>query len=517
MAANPQSLYPDARKPIGIWLRVSTEDQVRGESLEVHEHRARSYAESKGWEVREVYRLEAVSGKRVSDHKEAKRMIVDVESGHIEALIFSKLARLSRNNRELLEFADLFKRANADLVSLAESIDTSSPAGRMFYNMLASMANWEREEIAARVAASVPIRAKMGKLLGGQAPYGYQRVDQKLIVDPVEAPIRVLMYNLFKEYRRKKVVARMLNELGHRTRNGSKFSDTTVDRLLRDPTAKGLKRVNYTKQRGDGKGAWELKPESDWVYQPVEAIVSEELWSEVVAVLDEKKVRGARQTKSVVHLFAGYTFCECGTKMSVLSGTKKYCCTNCKNKIPIDTLNGIFISELKGYVFNPAEIEAHKRDAIEKLASFMAQIEGNREAVKKADKEIDKLIALHGEKLLDQVGFKKRYEPLREQIIALDEELPKLQAKHDVLAIALTSEEEVMYQASQGLAERFETMEHKEQRGIVETIVNKITVGSDEVEITFLFEPNSMPSPHTPLGTDNKRATRYQGFMAATS
>jgi site-specific DNA recombinase len=109
-------------KSVGIWLRVSTEDQVRGESLEIHEARARSYADSKGWRVAEVYSLGAVSGKRVIDHPEARRMIADIQSGHVSALVFSKLARLSRNNRELLEFADIFQKANADLVSLAESI-----------------------------------------------------------------------------------------------------------------------------------------------------------------------------------------------------------------------------------------------------------------------------------------------------------------------------------------------------------------------------------------------------------
>ena len=120
-------------KSVGIWIRVSTEDQARGDSPEHHERRARAYAESKGWHVKEVYHLEAVSGKSVMNLPETQRMLKDIRSCDITGLIFSKLARLARNTRELLEFAEIFRENNADLVSLQEAIDTSTPAGRLFY------------------------------------------------------------------------------------------------------------------------------------------------------------------------------------------------------------------------------------------------------------------------------------------------------------------------------------------------------------------------------------------------
>lgn len=112
---------PEAPKSVGIWIRVPTEDQAHGDSPEHHERRTQMYAEVKGWKVREVYHLEAASGKSVMGHPETKRIMEQVRAGHITGLIFSKLARLARNTRELLDFADYFQEHDADLISLHRS------------------------------------------------------------------------------------------------------------------------------------------------------------------------------------------------------------------------------------------------------------------------------------------------------------------------------------------------------------------------------------------------------------
>ena len=84
-------LSSEENKSVGIWIRVSTEDQAHGESPEVHEKRARMYAEARNWKVREVYRLDAVSGKAVIQHPEAQRMLADIRSGHISSLDSARL------------------------------------------------------------------------------------------------------------------------------------------------------------------------------------------------------------------------------------------------------------------------------------------------------------------------------------------------------------------------------------------------------------------------------------------
>lgn len=506
MAKAARATAPD-QKPVGVWIRVSTEDQVKGESPEVHEKRARMYAEARGWKVRETYRLEAVSGKAVMQHPEAQRMLADIRSGHITGLVFSKLARLARNTKELLEFADEFRAANADMISLHEAIDTGSPAGRLFFTIVAAMAQWEREEIADRVAASVPIRAKMGKPIGGAAPFGYQWKDKKLAPDPKEAPVRKLMYELFAEHRRKKTVARLLNERGYRTRNGSKFSDTTVDRLLRDPTAKGTYRQNYTRT-DDRSRSWEFKPESEWVLTPVEPIIPEELWATCNGILDSQRASRKPVTRPNVHLFTGFAHCECGSKMYVWADSPKYVCPKCRNKIPIADLEFCYRDQLSEFLKSPDQIAAHveaANDAIREKENLLASAEAE---LKKIETDDDRLYQLY---LADKIGqdeFGRRHKPLADRRAQLEDELPRLQAQLDVMRISALSESAAISEATD-FATGWDQFKPEEKRQLVELITDRIVVGKEDVAINLLYLPGAVET--------GGKATRPHGFIAATS
>lgn len=476
-------------KSVGIWIRVSTEDQARGESPEHHEKRARYYAESKEWNVKEVYHLEAVSGKSVIGHPETQRMLQDIKTGHITGLIFSKLARLARNTRELLEFADLFREHNADLISLQESIDTSTPAGRLFYTMIAAMAQWEREEIASRVAASVPIRAKLGKPLGGQASFGYAWKDRKLVPDQKEAPVRKLVYELFLEHKRKKTVARLLNEMGHRTRNGSKFSDTTIDRLLQDPTAKGKQRLNYTKSLGDNK-KWVFKPEKDWVFQNVEPIVSEELWNQCNLILEEQSKKNQRPTRKAMHLFTSYAFCQCGQKMYIPSGSPKYTCYKCKNKIEANILEGIFHEQLKTFFFSSKEISGYLGNADKTIKDKEELLQSLTQEASKIQKEMDKTYKLYMDDQISTEGFGRQNKPLEERLKQVENQIPELQGEIDFLKIQYLSSDQILNEAKD-LYAGWPELTKEEKRKIIENITEKIIIGSDEVAINLNYLPSS--------------------------
>ncbi|MBX3024697.1 recombinase family protein [bacterium] len=486
---------------VGIWVRVSTEDQVRGESPEHHETRARYYAESKGWSVHAVYRLDGVSGKDVRSHAECQRMMDDVRHGKISALVFSKLARLARSTRDLLDFADFFREHDADLVSLEEAIDTSTPAGRLFYTMIAAMAQWEREEIASRVAASVPVRAKLGKSLGGAAPFGYQWQGHQLVPDPHEAPVRKLMCELFVEHRRVGTVARLLNDAGHRTRSGKLFGKTTVKRLLGDPTAKGVHRLNYTTARGESGVI--LKPESDWVLAEVEPVISEELWERCASLLTEREKTARRPARRPVQLFAGTTFCACGQKMYVPSNTPKYVCQKCRNKIPVDDLEAVFQEQLRNFVFSPDDIAAFLSSADEGIAERERELKVLDQDVADLRRRMGQVMRLFLDGQLSKDGFGREYGPLEERLKQLDDRIPEVQGELDFLKIQRLSSDEVLSEA-RDLYSRWPELERDEKRRIVEAITDRITIGEDEVHIDLAY----LPSPSEELATKARNLCR---------
>ena len=158
----------------------------------------------------------------------------------------------------------------------------------------------------------------------GPAGYGYRREDGKLVADEKEAPVRRLIFELFAKHQRKKKVAEILNGDGHRTRVDGMFTAQTITRLLTDETVKGI----------EGEA---------------EPLVSEELWQRCNSILETQKNAGGAK-RGVAHLFSGFVYCSCGQKMYVPSGSPKYVCSDCRNKIPKDDLELAFRSQLKSYV-----------------------------------------------------------------------------------------------------------------------------------------------------------------------
>lgn len=479
-------------KRVGVWVRVSTEHQVEGESPERHEQRARGYVTGKGWEVTEVYRLDAVSGKSVMGHPVTGRMLDDLRKGRIEALVFSKLARLARNTRELLEFADEFEKFGADLVSLEECIDTSSPAGRVFFTMIAAMAQWEREEISSRLTASVPVRAKMGRSTGGLPVFGYHWVDGNLVPHPDEAPVRKLMYELYAEHRRKLTVTRIMNERGYRTRGGGEWTYASVGRLLKDPTAKGMRLANFTRKEGDGRKR--LKDQSEWVSVPVEPIVPAELWDECNRILEEgRQAHGTfkRKGRKPKYLFSGFVFCgPCGNgvKMYPQTGTTKYRCYKCSNRIPMDDLEALFIEQLSDFLLDHEKIAAYLAQAGEAVVERKALLQTLSKERDQGEKKLEALVELFQGGALSRDEFKRQSAPVEERNEQIAQTLAALSAQVAALESEQVTSEEVTKDGAKLVGQWFE-LSHSKRRELVENLLSRVVIDRSEVDFELRYLP----------------------------
>lgn len=444
------------RIKVGIWIRVSTGKQAEGDSPEIHEKRARAYAESKDWDVVTIYHLEGISGKSVSAKEETQRMLQDIANGTVDCVIFSKLARFARNTKELLEFADIFQACNASMVSLQESIDTSSASGRFFYTILAAMGQWEREETVERILASNRTRRSLGKMVGGMASYGFDIVDAKLVINPKEAPIRKLMYELFLEYKRYKMVAEELNKRGYRTRKGKAFEGNGIRRLLVNTDAKGIHRSNYRGVETNDNPTG-LKPKEEWVFNPCPAIVSEDLWNSVNVIIDKKYEanKNTRPKNRKVNLFMGYLYCHNGHKMSVQSKSDKYSCTQCKIRIEKQDMEDVFVSRLKQFSTSKKDKYTYNRRTDELKYEKEQEIKTIKQKQIDVEKQMNQLLELHLKGKIHTDGFDLHYNPLFDQSKELKESLQEREAELNHIVYTKAHVKDVM-KHSENLIEKWE-------------------------------------------------------------
>ena len=132
------------------YIRVSTDRQAeQGVSLEAQEAKIRAMATVQGAELFEVIVDGGASAKNLN-RPGLQRLLALVDSGKVKAVIVAKLDRLTRSVKDLSSLLELFEKGGVALISVAESLDTASAAGRLVITIMAAVSQWEREAIGER-------------------------------------------------------------------------------------------------------------------------------------------------------------------------------------------------------------------------------------------------------------------------------------------------------------------------------------------------------------------------------
>lgn len=147
------------------YVRVSTADQAEaGHSLDAQRQRIAAYCEARGWQLVEVYADEGRSA--MKDRPEFERMKAEVLADGVSHVVALKLDRLGRRAKDLLDLYDSLERKGVALVCIEDSIDTSTPSGRLMRTVLAAVAEFERDTISERTRIGLEAARAKGVRLG---------------------------------------------------------------------------------------------------------------------------------------------------------------------------------------------------------------------------------------------------------------------------------------------------------------------------------------------------------------
>jgi site-specific DNA recombinase len=175
---------PVAVTRVVLYARVSTDKQAdQGHSIEAQLADLQKYAEALHYEI-VAFETDAASASSL-ERPGLQRALARIDAKEADALVVTKLDRLTRSVRDLLALVE----QDYALVSISESLDTRSAMGRLLLKILTSVSEWEREVIGERTSSVMQHMKANGHWTGGWPPFGYAAVDGVLVEDAGEQEI----------------------------------------------------------------------------------------------------------------------------------------------------------------------------------------------------------------------------------------------------------------------------------------------------------------------------------------
>ena len=415
-------------KRAAIYVRVSTSRQAeRDLSLPDQIAQCRAFCDRKDWSVAEVFQEPGASALD-DDRPIFQEMIYKAKRSDkpFDFVVVHSLSRFSRDALHSEMYVRQLRKAGVQLVSITQ--ETADDRDGEFYRKLLNIFDEQQSrENAKHVHRAMCENARQGFWNGSHAPFGY-RVETKerrgnkdkrvLVVEEAEATLvqKIFAMAAGEEGRPVgvKAITSFMNERGI-TRRGRRFGTGTVHELLSDTTYHGL---HYFNRRDSRSG--KPRPPSQWIAVHVPAIVSEEKFNAVRALMHSRSPR--RMPPRVANgptLLAGVARCGyCGAAMIQNTGKgglyRYYACssklkkgvTACRGiRLPMDHLDDIVVGEVTKKVLEPVQLTemllAYARAGADREAGLRDRMSKVRHDHKEAVAAITRLLELVEKGLMD--------------------------------------------------------------------------------------------------------------------
>ena len=153
---------------VALYARVSTKNN--GQDPETQLMALREYAQARGFEVFDEYVDLGISGAKET-RPALDRLMTDARRRRFDVVLVARFDRFARSTRHLVLALEEFNALGVDFISLSESIDTSTPMGKMVFTVIAAVAELERYLIRERVAMGLQRAKAQGKRIGRPAAH----------------------------------------------------------------------------------------------------------------------------------------------------------------------------------------------------------------------------------------------------------------------------------------------------------------------------------------------------------
>lgn len=363
------------KKLVGGYIRVSTERQVEGYSIEGQITQIEQYCQFNGYELVDIYADRGISGKSMN-RPELQRMLNDAKNGKLDCVMVYKTNRLARNTSDLLTIVEELHRQNVEFFSLSERMEVKNSTSKLMLQILASFSEFERNTILENIYTGQRQRALEG-YYQGNLPLGYNNIPdnkKELMINQHEANIVKYIFESYAKGHGYRKIANALNHKGYVTKKGNPFSISAVTYILSNPFYIG--KIQFAKHKD-----WNDKRRKGLNDKPVIAegkhtpIISQSLWDKVQArkrqVSEKPQVHGKG-----TNILTGIISCpQCSAPMAASNttntlkdGTKKriryYSCSNFRNKgSKVCSANSVRADVIEKYVMDQI-LEIVKSDKV---------------------------------------------------------------------------------------------------------------------------------------------------------
>ena len=311
----------EEKKIAGLYIRVSTEDQVReGFSLPEQEKRLRTMCEYKGYEIYKVYEERGISAKTGNHRPKFEELLQDIRDKKVNTIVVLKLDRLTRSVADWEKILTFLEENDAYLDCANDDINTTNANGKMISRILTSVSQQEIERTSERTKIGLAGAIKVGHI-PHKAPLGYKHEDKKLVIDYATKDVVIRIFNMYHDGLSYKKISNILNE--EQILGKTNWRDSTIVNLIENPIYKG----DFI------HGKRTKKP--TYYKDVVEPLVSKEYWEEC-QVQQKKNSRSYKRVEN--YLFLQKLKCpKCKRILGGKATTKKngnvyyyYYCNDCK-------------------------------------------------------------------------------------------------------------------------------------------------------------------------------------------